>query len=255
MISNFRIIIQKNVSFIFCSSVLVGLCSCAASGQNVALQKQLAVYDVEIKNGESEKIISDLNRLNYENPDNPEIILRLANLNASLGRNNAAVQLYKKCLHRVPDTKDAWLGLVKIYLKLDAKEALLLLEKMKVLYPSDAEILNDYGVALDMSGKYQEAQSAYVTAISLDPTLVSAEVNLGLSMALSGQREKGLALIRPYAQAADATPRTREDYALVLISNGKVGDAQEVLSEYMSPSSVPAMLQKLTDFLKVHSAS
>ncbi|GEN62791.1 hypothetical protein AOE01nite_10150 [Acetobacter oeni] len=242
---------KYRVSILLLLSVL---CSCAGSISNKALEKKLAVYDIEIENGESARIISGLNQLNYENPENPEILLRLANLNASLGRNNAAVQLYKKCLARAPDMQPAWRGLVKLYLKAEPKEALYLLEKMKTLYPADAEILNDYGVALDLNGRYLDAQNAYASAINLDPTLVSAEVNLGLSMALAGQKEKGLALIRPYAQAADATPRTRENYAVVLIANGRIDDARNVLADYMSPAAVPGMLEKLSQFLKVHGA-
>ncbi len=254
MVSEIFIKIRDYLSSVVSIAGVLVLCSCAHPANTAALEKQLAVYDIEIKNGEAIKIISDLNRLNYENPDNPEILLRLADLNASLGRNNAAVQLYKKCLAQSPDLRDAWRGLVKIYLKSEPGQALSLLEKMKTLYPRDAEILNDYGVALDLNGRYTEAQNVYATAINLDPTLISAEVNLGLSMALSGQKEKGLALIRPYAQAADATPRTRENYAVALIANGRTDEARAVLSDYMPPAAVPGMLQKLTDFLKAHNS-
>lgn len=245
-------LLHKRKAFVF--SVLSLLCSCAAPRGDDGFSKKMKVYDIQIQSGESEKVLPALNQLNYENPQNCEILLRLGQANAALGRNNAASVLYKKSLRLCPDLEDGWKGLSHLYMKTDSQKALAVLGKMRTLYPGDADILNDYGVALDLNGRYQEAQASYKQAIATDPTLVSAEVNLGLSMVLSGQKAEGLALIRPYAMATDATIRTRENYALALLANGRTDDARVVLGASMAQDQVPGALKRLTEFLRVHAA-
>ena len=47
--------------------------------------------------------------------------------------------------------------------------------------------LNDLGIARDLQGRHTDAQTAYRSALGVDPDMRAAQVNLALSLAMSGQ--------------------------------------------------------------------
>src|SRR5271169_5263780 len=53
--------------------------------------------------------------------------------------------------------------------------------------PRNADMLNNLGVARDLQGHHAEAQAAYRKALSVEPSLRAARINLALSLALSGK--------------------------------------------------------------------
>lgn len=216
------------------------------------LDRQLSVADIELKNGEVENTLPQLTELNQRYPNTPSILLRLARTHEALGRETAAIEFYKKVIAINHDSKDGWMGLAKIYMRRKPETALTILENMVKLYPDDPQIVDDYGVSLDLNGRYTEAQNAYKQAIQIDPGMVSPEVNLGLSLGLSGNIPKGLAIIRPYAVTGDAEPRTRENYALLLIAAGRIDEAKTMLLSYLPPDAALVKFNRLSDFWSLH---
>ena len=234
------------------AGLILCLLLAACSHPPATLDRQLAVSDIEIQNDEVENALPQLVELNQNYPNNPAVLLRLARIHEALGRETAAIEFYKKIIAINHDSKDGWMGLVKIYMRRKPETALTILENMVKLYPDDPHIVDDYGVALDLNGHYTEAQNEYKRAIQIDPSMVSPEVNLGLSIGLSGDISKGLAIIKPYAVTGDATPRTRENYALLLIAAGRTEDAKTVLISYLPPDAAAAKFNKLTEFWTLH---
>lgn len=233
-----------------------GLIGClllaACSHSPATVDRQLAVADIEVQNGQEESALPQLIELNQRYPNNPAVLLRLARTHEALGRETAAIEFYKKIIGINHDSKDGWMGLVKIYMRRKPETALTILENMVKLYPDDPHIVDDYGVALDLNGHYAEAQAEYKRAIQIDPSMVSPEVNLGLSIGLSGDVYKGLAIIKPYAITGDAAPRTRENYALLLIAADHVEEAKVVLISYLPPDAAAAKFRKLSEFWALH---
>lgn len=71
------------------------------------------------------------------------------------------------------------------------------------------------GVALDGLGRHAEAQQRYRAILSADPADKAAINNLSLSLALGGDPEAAITTLTPLATSRAATPRMRQNLALV----------------------------------------
>ena len=85
----------------------------------------------------------------------------------------------------------------------------------------DPRIFNALGVAHDLAGRHDLAQADYRRGIALAPDQVSLRNNLGLSQALSGDFNGGIATLSDLVSRPGATPRNRQNLALVY---GLAGD-------------------------------
>ena len=76
--------------------------------------------------------------------------------------------------------------------------------------PREAAVLNNLGIARDLQGRHAEAQKSYGEAIAANPSMRAAQVNLALSMALSGQPDaaafRELAVLLLPARSIDHLP-------------------------------------------------
>lgn len=81
---------------------------------------------------------------------------------------------------------------------------------------------NDRGVALDELKRHHDAQQSYRAGLAKFPNDRALRNNLALSLAMTGNFVEAERLLRPLAEDAQATARTRENLALVL---GLKGDA------------------------------
>ncbi|GBQ27366.1 hypothetical protein AA0472_2387 [Acetobacter estunensis NRIC 0472] len=224
-------------------SVLISGCS----AQQDFSEKDLDVIDAQLASGATENAMYELNDLYHRYPRNYEIIMREAAANSMLQRQDAAISLYKEALSIRPESKEAWVGLARIYINKDPSRSQKILEKITAFYPNDVHVMNDYGISLDLNGKCSEAQEVYRKAISLDPTQISPEINLALSLALSGDAKTGLSVIKPYAMAQDATSKVQEDYAAVLVANGRLSEAEAILYKYIPDKKVNEHMKKLKE--------
>lgn len=224
-------------------SVLISGCSVQQSFS----EKDLDVIDAQLASGATENAMYELNDLYHRYPGNYGIIMREAAANSILQRQEAAISFYKEALSIYPESKEAWVGLARIYINKNPSRSQKILEKITALYPNDVHVMNDYGISLDLNGKYSEAQDVYRKAISLDPTQISPEINLGLSLALSGDAKTGLSIIKPYAMAQDTTSKVQEDYAAVLVANGRFSEAEAILYKYIPNNKVSDHMKKLKE--------
>jgi Flp pilus assembly protein TadD len=89
-----------------------------------------------------------------------------------------------------------------------------------------------------VQGHHTAAQDAYRLALGAAPAFMAAQVNLGLSLALSGNADEAVRQLRPLAAAPDATPLVRQDLALALTLNGRKDEASAMLGRDMRPDQV-----------------
>ena len=93
-------------------------------------------------------------------------------------------------------------------------------------------------MARDVQGHHAAAQDAYRLALGAAPAFTAAQVNLGLSLALSGNADEAVRQLRPLAAAPDAAPLVRQDLALALTLNGRKDEASAMLGHDMRPDQV-----------------
>nr|WP_243429965.1 tetratricopeptide repeat protein [Acetobacter sacchari] len=224
------------------------MCGCQGNIRGDDIPHEISVAEVEVDSGHVDSAISRLRKIQKKYPRNVEILLQLANVHESAGRYEAAVQLYKNTINLEPTSRIAQVGLGKLYMKKENDRAVEIFKNLYQKYPKDFDILNDYGVSLDGSGRYSEAQAIYRRAIELDPAQVSAVVNLSLSLAFSGEFKAAINFIEPYAETSETSSRARQDYALILVGDGQRQRAMRVLENIEPSEDVIRAINEMSKF-------
>src|SRR5262249_22671697 len=142
--------------------------------------------------------------------------LGLADVLYRLGDFRGANDVYAQALRLDPANDEAMRNMGKTLVALDRpKEAVDQYRVAMVRQPRDPRVLNGLGVALDMTGDHRAAQQNYYAAQRAAPDDVNVQYNLGLSLALSGDFTPSLATLEPLVSSPRATPRNRQNLALV----------------------------------------
>lgn len=148
-------------------------------------------------------------------------------------------------------------------------QAVAVLQRLAAKYPQDMQVLGAYGKALVDAGRLQEAQTVlahshtperpdwtilsaqgsvadqlgdhkgaqayYNTALKIVPNQPQVLSNLGLSYALEHRMALAETTLRDAAAQPAADVRVRQNLALVLASEGKYADAEDVSRRDLSP--------------------
>ncbi|WP_420348506.1 tetratricopeptide repeat protein [Pelagibius sp.] len=129
-------------------------------------------------------------------PQNPETMMRIAGLLQTLDRDDAAAQTYTALLAQHPGHQEALYSLGKVYM--DSGEvgmASIQFNRAMVSNPEDPRPYNALGIIRDQAGEHQAAQELYRLALERNPRYLSARNNLGLSLALNGQRDEAIEVL------------------------------------------------------------
>jgi Flp pilus assembly protein TadD/cell division protein FtsN len=133
-----------------------------------------------------------------------------------------AAEAYQAALSIDPNDPDLHRGFANVLLALGKPQlALAHLEIAVSKNTGDARIYNALGVAHDLAGRHDLAQDDYRKGIALAPDQLSLRNNLGLSQALAGDFNGGIATLSDVVARPGATPRNRQNLALVY---GLAGD-------------------------------
>ena len=92
-----------------------------------------------------------------------------------------------------------------------------------------------HGVALDKTGRHEEARVQYDRALGISPDNARVLNNKGLSYALSGQPRMAETTLRTAAALPGGTSRVRQNLALVLGLAGKTGEAEMLARADLPP--------------------
>ncbi len=97
-------------------------------------------------------------------------------------------------------------------------------EKALAENPRNLRAMIGRGVALDLTGRFEQAQEVYLQALEVSPGDLRAQNNLALSYAVAGNFARAVEILHPMATAPTATPRLRQNLALIygLMGNGEL---------------------------------
>lgn len=107
------------------------------------------------------------------------------------------------------------------------------------------------GTALAKEGSYREAISFYERAQALNPGHPSVLNNLALAYTMSGEPERGEALLRQASASGDSNAKVRQNLALVLGLQGKYDEATKVASADLGPQEAQANTALLKRMVKL----
>ena len=194
----------------------------------------LRVADAALAGGAPEVALLVARDVLAKHPHNVEALVCEGDALFALQRPEEAAASYRRALASEPHNNPARLGLARVQLRADPVGAEAVLLQVVSAEPGNAAAWNDLGIARDLQGRHQAAQQAYVRAVAAAPEMTAAQVNLGLSLALSGDSGRALDLLRPLAGGAAANPRVREDFAVALVTAGQDQAAKQVLRTDLS---------------------
>jgi len=159
------------------------------------------------------------------------------NMEAQVCEGDALLAL-ARALQLLPDATDALMGMGRVRLGTEAVAAESLFRRVLDQEPRNASAWNDLGIALDLQDRHEQAQEAYGRALGAAPDMRAAEVNLALSLAMSGHADAALSRLRAIAGDPQAPPRLRHDLAAVLTMAGQPEEAARLLRRELRPDEI-----------------
>lgn len=182
-----------------------------------------------------------------QHPDDVTALQLQAEGLTAQGRSEEARAVFARLLLLDPASVPAELGLGRILLASDAAGAEAHLLGALAHEPRNAAALNDLGIARDLQGRHSDAQVAYRHALGVAPQMQAAVVNLALSLAMTGQAQDGLILLRPIANAEGASPRVHQNLAVVATLAGDRETANAALCCDLSAEDRARAVQAFSD--------
>ena len=202
----------------------------------------LDVANVALANGAPETALHIAQSKLATNPRDVPALVLAGGAQTALGQREKATQSFRQALTIAPNDPNALLGLGRLGLGNDPAAAATVFQQLIARDPRNVAALINLGIARDLLDQHADAQRSYREALAIDPERVAGKINLGLSLALSGASQGALAILRPVALNASATPRMRQDLAVALVLAGDDDEAAKVLYTDMPKPQVEAAL-------------
>jgi len=117
----------------------------------------------------------------------------------------------------------------------------------------DWRILNAQGAVLDQMGRHADARRHYRSALNLMPDEPSVLSNLGLSYALDKHLKQAEATLRKAVAQPNASPKVRQNLALVVGLEGRFKEAEQIASADLPPDEAAANVAYLRQMLSKRS--
>jgi len=155
--------------------------------------------------------------------------LGTASCEVALGQLAEAERDYKAVGKLAPDNPSMLVGLGRIALmQHNPGDAASLLDLAITEGATEVSVWNDKGIALDQLRRHGEAQKTYREGLVRFASDRALRNNLALSLAMTRGFDEAESLLRALAQDPEASPRTRQNLALVLGLKGDDAGAREV---------------------------
>ena len=108
----------------------------------------------------------------------------------------------------------------------------------------DWKVISARGTVLAKEGKYGEAIPFFERALSLAHNHPSLVNNLALAHAMSGEAERAEGMLRQASIANPASPKIRQNLALVLNLQGRYDEAKQIASQDLAPEKAVRQTQR-----------
>jgi len=175
-------------------------------------------------------------RAKPERKKDPKMLVNLASLQMAAGNNEASLQTARKILVYDPNSLVAYRLLARVYLKQRKYSTVHLVKELTVpiskkLGKKDAALLNIQGLAFIGQRDYPKAILTFSEATKLDPSLFSAQMNLGLLALKYYDYKRALVALSKAAQIRPTNRAALLSYALALRANKKYKLAEKIYTQ------------------------
>lgn len=244
---------------------MLALAGCATGGAAPATGRLgLGLADKALAGGAPTLALQVSQAVLARNPEDVPALLRRGDAYYQLGDYPRAAASYREATTLQPRSVAALMGLGRVALATDPAEASARFSEVLALEPTNQSALSNRGIASDLSGLHAEAQADYRRAIAEasaeaahgledgadSGALAATQVDLAVSLAISGRPADAVSLLQPLAASPDASPRVRQDLAMALTLDDRPDEAAHLLLTEMDQAqarSAMAGYQALRD--------
>lgn len=226
--------------FTFTAAVCIvsGITGCNHKSKNQISEKEtslIRVADSMKQTGNYKTAYNFYEDVLDKNPKSLKAHLGLIDLALINKQPQEAFKQYQLAEKYVGPHQDLDFSLVKIYLAMnDRYSAHIHAKKLTESAPNIAKSWRLLAVTLDTNGNHEDAHQAYEKALELEPNNIKTKSNYGLSLAMSHQAEKAVAILKNVVLHPEATMKDRHNYAMALTMNDQIEEANLVLAEDLS---------------------
>jgi Flp pilus assembly protein TadD len=179
-------------------------------------------------NGEYPRALGLYRRALADDNSNERALIGVGETLLAMGQPSQAAEAFSRAVENDSKSAEALRGLGSAYLALNQPQrAIDVFEKANAIAP-DSRAYDGLGVANDLTGNFAGAKAAYQQGLGVSPNDLMLRNNLGLSLALAGEYDAAITVLRSVATDPAAGPRQRSNLALALALAGHTDQAAEI---------------------------
>ena len=220
----------RRLASIVSSAILVlGLCSCQTDGAS-DITGSLGEKAEAGRAADPRRDLDSYGDRYRANPRDGEAALQYAKALRATGQRAQAVALLEQATIAQPDNKALLAGYGRALADNgNFEQAFDVLGRAHSPDNPNWRILLAQGAVLDQLGRYDEARQYYASALRIAPDDPLVLSNLGLSYVLSKDLPKAEETLRRAYGRTGASPRVRQNLALVVGLQGRLAEAESIL--------------------------
>jgi Flp pilus assembly protein TadD len=115
----------------------------------------------------------------------------------------------------------------------------------------DWRVVSARGTVMAKQGKYADAIPLYERALTLTPNNPTVMNNLAMAYAMTGDPKKAEGILRQALEAPSATPKVRENLALVLGLQGRYDESKAIASGVLNSDAASSNANYLKQMVKL----
>ncbi len=238
--------IARHTVLAFCAAALAGCAGIQGNTQSNASRPSLKTARAALAEGQAATALGIARGVLSMSPRDVPALVAAGDADVALGNRRSGETDYRKALAIDPGSVPAQLGLAKLAMRDDAREAETLLRGILARSPNDPAALTDLGVALDLQERHREAQVEYARALATNADLTSTRVDMALSLALDGNPVKAEGMLRDATESGPVPPKVRADFALAEVMAGHADQAAATLQADLSADEARASVEVMT---------
>jgi len=168
-----------------------------------------------------------------ENPENAAVRLELAKIYQKVGARDAAKLFYDQVLVLDPDNFEAKLGIGQLLLSANkAGEAIPYLKDLLPGAGDNHTVYNSLGLAYDLNGQHEQAQLSYGQGLNKVPDNISLLNNLALSLAIEEQYAAALRLLNKAVNLDYSKVTAQKNLIMVYALSGEEQAAEDIAKSF-----------------------
>jgi Flp pilus assembly protein TadD len=213
--------------------LMLGLCSCMTAGSSDIsdVTGSLGEKSEASRAADPKREVDAYRDRFHANPKDADAALQYGKALRDAGQRSQAVAVLEQATIAHPGDKALLAGYGRALADNgNFQQAFDVLGRAHTPDDPDWRILSAQGTTLDQLGRHEEAQQYYASALKIVPEEPSVLSNLGLSYVLSKDLPKAEATLRRANSRANADPRVRQNLALVVGLQGRLAEAEGIVT-------------------------